>query len=510
MLQSYWGHSKVAEGGTPYSFKTSGTKNAYWQHYVPSVCYVGDYTTYNSGRLNVKIVCSDDTIEWWVANCIWDTSLQFDVLYKYNINLSGNGSGSVIMTNDEFNEYCEDKLVRDVTLGDGTTASSAVTATKALALCRNNTTRQSSINLAHESGGTGNAITRVDQVTSSISAANGRPDADGFVMTFNWDTTSPYDTQIFIPNGSGANAGIPKIRFRDNKSAWGAWGELNIGGNAATASAAKSGSALETAISGKANAASVTGATKCKVTYNSQGVITAGADLAASDIPNLAASKITSGTFADERIASASKWNAKQDDISDIIPTAASASNPLCDKAYADAIGERLEARYLGCNANGDPFATHAALTSATKFYYQGAETTPDTNAITTVVADEDHKNTSNVAGTTRYRYGGVDASGKPVRAFEYVINNTGLSEAQLLAVNSGITATKVGNYDSHIADTTKHITAAERTAWNGKQNALTQGTNITISGSTISATDTTYSEPDDEVLREIVDALTT
>lgn len=273
----------------------------------------------------------------------------------------------------------------------------------------------------------------------------------------------------------------------------------------ATGTQAVNGTAVASAINGKANAASVTGATKCKVTYNSQGVITAGADLAASDIPNLATSKITSGTFADERIASASKWNAKQDDISNIIPTAASASNPLCDKAYADAIGERLEARYLGCNANGDPFATHATLTSATKFYYQGAETNPDTNDITTVVADEDHKNTSNVAGTTRYRYGGVDASGKPVWAFEYVINNTGLSQAQLLAVNSGITTTKVGNYDTHIADTTKHITATERTAWNGKQNALTQGTNITISGNTISATDTTYSEASKTDVEKIV-----
>lgn len=40
--------------------------------------------------------------------------------------------------------------------------------------------------------------------------------------------------------------------------------------------------------------------------------MTEGADLVASDIPELAASKITSGTFADERIASAETWNAKQ------------------------------------------------------------------------------------------------------------------------------------------------------------------------------------------------------
>ena len=45
--------------------------------------------------------------------------------------------------------------------------------------------------------------------------------------------------------------------------------------------------------SNKADKASVTAATKCKITYNAQGVVTAGADLAASDIPNLAESKIT-------------------------------------------------------------------------------------------------------------------------------------------------------------------------------------------------------------------------
>lgn len=54
---------------------------------------------------------------------------------------------------------------------------------------------------------------------------------------------------------------------------------------------------------GKADKASVTGATKCKITYNSQGIVTAGADLAASDIPSLAASKITSGTFGTSFIA---------------------------------------------------------------------------------------------------------------------------------------------------------------------------------------------------------------
>lgn len=56
----------------------------------------------------------------------------------------------------------------------------------------------------------------------------------------------------------------------------------------------------------------ITAGTATKVTYDAKGLITSGTTLAASDIPNLDAAKITSGTFADARIASASIWNAKQ------------------------------------------------------------------------------------------------------------------------------------------------------------------------------------------------------
>lgn len=49
------------------------------------------------------------------------------------------------------------------------------------------------------------------------------------------------------------------------------------------------------------------------------------------------------------------------------------------------------------------------------------------------------------------------------------------LSAAQLLAVNSGITADKLAALETHAADTVKHITAEERTAWNAKQAALTE-----------------------------------
>ena len=166
----------------------------------------------------------------------------------------------------------------------------------------------------------------------------------------------------------------------------------------------------------------------------------------------------------------------KQDDISDILPTDASASNRLATKAYADAIGERLEARYLGSDASGNPFPSHAALAGATAYYYQGSPATPDTNDITTVTSDEDHPGDTGQPSTTRYRWNGAGWS------FEYVINNTGLSESQLLAVNSGITATKVAGYDgldAKIAAETGARTAADAAKLN------VDGSNATEAGVT-------------------------
>ena len=77
------------------------------------------------------------------------------------------------------------------------------------------------------------------------------------------------------------------IRKRVN----GTWQDWKIHWDETTSSYSSSGkqpvngTAVASAISTKADKVSITGATKCKITYNSQGIVTAGADLANTDLP---------------------------------------------------------------------------------------------------------------------------------------------------------------------------------------------------------------------------------
>ena len=156
--------------------------------------------------------------------------------------------------------------------------------------------------------------------------------------------------------------------------------------------------------------------------------------------------------------------------IEELIPGQASVSNQLADKAYVDAIGERLEARYLSTydavKQEFIPFPTHADFVAAQAayelgedvFYYNGVPLNINTNKIdnndiVVITADETHLNEAGGASTTRWRYQCDVPSGDNGHwYFEYVINNTALNKAQLDAINSGITWEKRDRYDNHLA----------------------------------------------------------
>lgn len=110
--------------------------------------------------------------------------------------------------------------------------------------------------------------------------------------------------------------------------------------------------------------AAITAGTGTKITYDSKGLVTGSTSLAASDIPNLDASKITSGALPDARIASASTWSGKQDKItasnklaaslvSGLATVATSGSyNDLADKPTIDNNNQKVAVGTTGFGAN--------------------------------------------------------------------------------------------------------------------------------------------------------------
>ena len=86
-----------------------------------------------------------------------------------------------------------------------------------------------------------------------------------------------------------------------------------------------------------------------------------------------------------------------------------------------------------------------------------------------------------------RYKFNGTSW------LYEYTLNNSSFTAAEKAAIDSGIDSAKVAVYDAHVANGDIHVTLADKTAWNAKQNALTAGSNIQINNDVISATDTTY-----------------
>ena len=110
--------------------------------------------------------------------------------------------------------------------------------------------------------------------------------------------------------------------------------------------------------------AAITAGTGTKISYDSKGLVTGSSSLAASDIPDLDAAKITSGTLSDARIASAGTWNGKQDKItasnklaaslvSGLATVATSGSyNDLTNKPTIDNSNQKVAVGNTGFGAN--------------------------------------------------------------------------------------------------------------------------------------------------------------
>jgi len=157
------------------------------------------------------------------------------------------------------------------------------------------------------------------------------------------------------------------------------------------------------------------------------------------------------------------------------IPSAATSSNQLADKNYVNDSINSVTAYYITKNAQGDQFATYAELAAATTFYSWWVVRTPTRNDYTIVLDDETHNDE-----VTRYIYN----SGWE---YQYTINESPLTQAQLDALNSWITSWKVTSYDSVVStiswygnivthNTSEFATAAQ---WAKADTALQSGDNI-------------------------------
>ncbi len=151
--------------------------------------------------------------------------------------------------------------------------------------------------------------------------------------------------------------------------------------------------------------------------------------------------------------------------ITEKIPSVATASNQLADKAFVNSSIANMAANYVTSDAQGDNFATKAALLSG-PYYYKGQSYTLTNNDYALVESDETKNN-----ATTRYMYDGTQWN------FQYIVNDTPFTQAQLDAINSNINSNLVSAYNTHVADTTIHVTSTDKDNWNNK---VTKNADIT------------------------------
>ena len=135
--------------------------------------------------------------------------------------------------------------------------------------------------------------------------------------------------------------------------------------------------------------------------------------------------------------------------IEEIIPSQASTSNKLADKAFVNSTIQTNTANFRG-NWN-----TWSDIPTDINLYpqdYAGGRT-PTVNDYL-VVQDASDYPSDTLAGEWRFKYTGVwSSNGKIGWMPEYRVNEEPFTSEQWFAINSGITSTKVSSYDSHVTN---------------------------------------------------------
>jgi hypothetical protein len=115
--------------------------------------------------------------------------------------------------------------------------------------------------------------------------------------------------------------------------------------------------------------------------------------------------------------------------------------------------------------------ATNQQIEAALGDYSWPSGVTPTNNDYVFVTVDD--PTTTGVDEYRRFKYDGS------AWAYEYTLNNSSFTQAQWNAINSGLSASDKTAYDDHLADTTVHVTAADKTNWNNKADKTTTVSNV-------------------------------
>ena len=135
--------------------------------------------------------------------------------------------------------------------------------------------------------------------------------------------------------------------------------------------------------------------------------------------------------------------------INALIPTQASPTNQVGDKDFINSSLNSITAFYITKNANGDQFDSKEELDETTTFYSGGEVRVPTRNDYCVVLSDESKQDPITLENpTTRYIYQNGQWE------YQYTVNKTALTAAQLAAINSGITqalVTQIGTNQTNI-----------------------------------------------------------
>lgn len=222
--------------------------------------------------------------------------------------------------------------------------------------------------------------------------------------------------------------------------------------------------ALDAKVTGNA---AITGGTFTKVTVDSKGLVTSGTTLSESDIPSLSVSKLN-GVTADAselNILDGATVTASELNVLDGVDISTTELNYV--KGVTSNIQTQLNNKVTGNTAITG--ATHTKITYDSKgLVTAGSDITlSDVTDITATATEVNYLSgaTSNIQTQLNNK-----ANSSQLADYQPLITTTNKLSADLLSEGSN----------------NKLVSQAEKTSWTNKQDALTPGTNITITNNTI------------------------